>query len=146
MKKTLSRFVVSGLLAGALCLSLPAEAGGPFQFFTLTPCRLADTRDLVGPSGGPILQDQITRQLPVQGLCNVPIGAAAVTVNVTAVVPNGPGGLPDAVPVGHRDAGRVVAELRGWRAGLGERSDRAAGRSEPTGSRFYPEGQRSEPD
>ncbi len=93
MNQSFSRLALSAFLGGALCLSLPAEAGGPFQFFTLTPCRLADTRDLDGPSGGPILEDQIPRQFPVQGLCNVPIGAAAVTVNVTAVVPNGPGFL-----------------------------------------------------
>ena len=94
MKKTLSRFVVSGLLGGALCLSLPAEAEGPFQFFTLAPCRLVDTRDADGPTGGPILQDQGVRKFPIQGgSCGVPVGAKAATLNVTAVLPTGQGHL-----------------------------------------------------
>jgi hypothetical protein len=40
-----------------------------------------------------MLSDQTARQFPVQGLCGVPVGAKAVTVNVTAVVPSGPGFL-----------------------------------------------------
>jgi len=70
-----------------------AQAGGPYQYHSLTPCRLADTRNPTGPSGGPILVDQGTRSFPVQGLCGVPVGATAVTVNVTAVGPNGQGYL-----------------------------------------------------
>lgn len=70
---------------------LPAEAAGPFQYHSVTPCRVADTRNATGPSGGPILADQATRTFPVQGLCNIPVGAKAVSVNVTAVGPTGAG-------------------------------------------------------
>lgn len=70
----------------------PAQSG-PFQYHSLTPCRLVDTRDAAGPSGGPILVDQGTRSFPVQGLCSVPVGATAVTVNATAVGPTGTGYL-----------------------------------------------------
>lgn len=84
-----------GLALGLLFLGVQsAEAqAGPFQFHSLTPCRLADTRNPAGPSGGPILQDNTTRQFPVQELCGVPLGAKAVTVNVTAVGPTGAGFL-----------------------------------------------------
>jgi hypothetical protein len=85
--------VVSGLLAAGLLSARAASAAGPFQYHTLTPCRLADTRNPAGPSGGPILTDNTTRQFPVQGLCGVPVGAKAVTVNVTAVGPTGTGFL-----------------------------------------------------
>jgi hypothetical protein len=64
MNQSFCRLALSAFLGSALCLSLPAEADGPFQFFTLTPCRLVDTRGLPGPSGGPILQDQVLRLFP----------------------------------------------------------------------------------
>jgi hypothetical protein len=54
---------------------------------------LADTRLPAGASGGPILADGGTRTFPVQGLCGVPVGAKAVSVNVTAVGPTGAGFL-----------------------------------------------------
>lgn len=89
-----SRMAFSGLVAGALVLaSFPSQAAGPYQFHSITPCRLADTRDPVGPSGGPKLVNGATRNFPVQGLCGVPDGAKAVTVNVTAVGPTNSGFL-----------------------------------------------------
>ena len=89
----ISRAVLAVLAAGLLLVTLPAQADGPFQYHSLTPCRLADTRNPVGPSGGPILTQGSTRSFPVQGLCAVPPGAKAVSVNVTAVGPTGPGYL-----------------------------------------------------
>jgi hypothetical protein len=77
----------------AAALPAPSFAGGPYQYHSITPCRLADTRNATGPSGGPILVDQGIRSFPVQGLCGVPVGAKAATVNVTAVGPTGAGFL-----------------------------------------------------
>ncbi len=89
-----SRMAFSGLVAGALVLaSFPSQAAGPFQFHSITPCRLADTRDPAGPSGGPKLLSGVSRTFPVQTLCGVPDGAKAVTVNVTAVAPTNSGFL-----------------------------------------------------
>ena len=51
----------------------------------MTPCRLADTRNPAGPSGGPSLAANATRAFPVTGLCGVPSAAAAVAFNVTVV-------------------------------------------------------------
>jgi hypothetical protein len=91
---TRRRMLAAG--AGALIIALgagPAGAAGPFQFHTLTPCRVFDTRN---SSGAPIFTDAGSgqaRKFDVQGLCSVPVGAKAVTVNVTAVGPTGPGFL-----------------------------------------------------
>jgi hypothetical protein len=55
------------------------------RFHAITPCRLADTRNPTGPSGGPALGANTTRSLPVGGLCGIPLQARAVALNVTAV-------------------------------------------------------------
>jgi hypothetical protein len=52
-------------------------------FFTLDPCRLADTRSASGASGGPALAANTKRSFPVAGLCGVPSTATAVALNVT---------------------------------------------------------------
>jgi hypothetical protein len=70
------------------------HASPPTEFFTVTPCRIADTRRPNGPSGGPPLQGGGTRRLfPVAGRCRVPPSAVAVALNVTVVSPTGPGDL-----------------------------------------------------
>ena len=74
------------LLAGA------AEAAGPYQFFSVTPCRLVDTRGPVGVTGGPALSGGATRSFPVTGgTCGVPTSAAAAVLNVVVVAPTGGG-------------------------------------------------------
>jgi hypothetical protein len=65
----------------------------PRSFHTLTPCRVADTRNPTGPSGGPSLAANATRTFPVTGLCGVPSAAAAVAFNVTVVNETGLGDL-----------------------------------------------------
>lgn len=64
-----------------------AQAAGPYQFFAVAPCRIADTRNPVGPSGGPALSSGSVRNFPVAGQCGVPSGAKAVAFNVTLVGP-----------------------------------------------------------
>jgi hypothetical protein len=56
---------------------------GPLDYHTVTPCRLADTRNPPGPLGGPALGAGQTRAFPVAGHCGVPPTARAVAVNVT---------------------------------------------------------------
>jgi hypothetical protein len=56
----------------------------PLQFYTLTPCRLIDTRGAAGPFGGPALQGQSDRQFALAGGCGVPVDAKALSLNVTA--------------------------------------------------------------
>jgi hypothetical protein len=84
---------VSVFLAASLMLiALPAplaQAAGPFQYHSLTPCRVADTRNITSP----ILATGVVRNFSVQGVCGVPAGAKAVSINTTAVGPNGAGFL-----------------------------------------------------
>lgn len=63
----------------------PPPAAG--DFYTLTPCRLVDTRNAAGPRGGPALAGQELRSFPVSGACGVPADAKAVAANVTVVSP-----------------------------------------------------------
>jgi len=53
----------------------------PLAYNILAPCRLVDTR----AGQGPTIADSTTRSFRVQGVCQVPVGAKAVAVNVTAV-------------------------------------------------------------
>jgi N-acetylneuraminic acid mutarotase len=72
-------------------LPLPPPPAG---FYTVTPCRLVDTRIAAGSSGGPALFPGATRSFPVTGgVCGIPSTATAVSVNVTAVQPTAPGFL-----------------------------------------------------
>ncbi|HLJ45975.1 MAG TPA: hypothetical protein VKU01_08205 [Bryobacteraceae bacterium] len=58
-------------------------------FYTVTPCRVVDTRGAVGSLGGPTMAGNTTRSFPVQSsTCGVPQGAKAYSLNVT-VVPQG---------------------------------------------------------
>ena len=63
------------------------------DFNTLTPCRVADTRDADGPRGGPALVAGLPRTFPVAGICGVPPTAKSVAVNVVAVLPAAEGFL-----------------------------------------------------
>jgi hypothetical protein len=82
------------LLLAALPAPAAAQGTGPYQYYSLTPCRIFDTRVATGDTAGaPILADNTTRSFVVQGKCGVPVGAKAVSVNLTAVGPNGAGFL-----------------------------------------------------
>jgi hypothetical protein len=91
---------------GTLTLDLPARsarllevapagvAPSPSSFYSLTPCRLLDTRNATGPFGGPALAAGETRAFAVpQGACGVPADASAVAINVTVTGPAAAGAL-----------------------------------------------------
>jgi virginiamycin B lyase len=59
----------------------PAATTGA-RFYTLTPCRLVDTRGAGGPDGGPALVANTDRLFRLVG-CGVPSSAQAVAVNIT---------------------------------------------------------------
>ncbi len=63
------------------------------KFYTLTPCRVADTRNAAGPYGGPALQAGISRVFKLTGQCGIPTGSKAASVNITVVTPTDPGEL-----------------------------------------------------
>ncbi|HEY2738312.1 MAG TPA: hypothetical protein VGK45_07890, partial [Thermoanaerobaculia bacterium] len=64
----------------------------PLDFYTLTPCRLIDTRTTAGPLGGPSLPAGGTRTFTVAGACGIPTSAQSLAINLTAVTP-GSGGF-----------------------------------------------------
>ncbi len=71
------------------------------KFYTVPPCRLADTRGAPGPSGGPALAANTVRAFPVAGLCGIPSSATAVAINLAVFVPSSDGDLrvyPDGEP------------------------------------------------
>jgi hypothetical protein len=62
-------------------------------FYTVAPCRIADTRDAIGPFGGPPLQAGAVRTFTVAGRCGVSLNATAVSLNLTVVGPTQDGYL-----------------------------------------------------
>jgi hypothetical protein len=55
------------------------------DFFTLTPCRILDTRLASGPYGGPAIPPLTERVVVAAGRCGIPSSAQALSLNVTAV-------------------------------------------------------------
>jgi hypothetical protein len=62
-------------------------SSGPTAFYTLTPCRVVDTRNASGPYGGPAIPPGNQRIFTITGQCGVPATAKAISGNVTAVTP-----------------------------------------------------------
>jgi hypothetical protein len=60
------------------------------RFYTLTPCRLLDTRQ---QAQGPVLTSGMARTITTVGTCGIPSSAAALVVNVTVVQPTSSGHL-----------------------------------------------------
>ncbi len=82
--------VSAGLL---LLLAAFPRGAAAADFYTVTPCRIVDTRNAAGPLGGPALTASQTRGFAIAGRCGVSTAAAAVAVNVTVVLPSAGGHL-----------------------------------------------------
>jgi hypothetical protein len=54
------------------------------SFYTVSPCRLLDTRNPAGALGGPALAANADRSFAVGGTCGIPLDAQALSVNVTS--------------------------------------------------------------
>lgn len=65
----------------------------PLSFFTVTPCRMLDTRLPDGPLGGPPLLAGTPRSFTVVGQCGIPSDALAISVNITIANPTSQGHL-----------------------------------------------------
>jgi hypothetical protein len=79
------------------------------EFYPLTPCRIADTRNATGALGGPSLTGGVARAFTVQSsACGIPSTAKAYSLNITAV-PHGSLGYLTAWPTG--EAQPVVSTL-----------------------------------
>jgi uncharacterized protein (DUF1800 family) len=77
---------------------LPARGAGA-SFFTVSPCRVLDTRDPSGPYGGPALVPGAARVFNLAGRCGISTGADSVSANVTVVSPTA-GGYVNLYPAG----------------------------------------------
>ena len=79
-----------------------ADEPTPPGFFTLTPCRVLDTRQAAGDHGGPALAAGAVRTFILAGRCGIPATATAVSVNLTVTQPSEAGNLrvyPAGIPV-----------------------------------------------
>jgi hypothetical protein len=63
------------------------------SFYTLTSCRLVDTRNANGPLGGPVLPASGQRSFTLSGVCGIPATAKAISVNVAVTAPAASGFL-----------------------------------------------------
>ncbi|HTO86246.1 MAG TPA: hypothetical protein VMR54_01800 [Thermoanaerobaculia bacterium] len=72
--------------------AMTAEAAGPYQFYSVTPCRLVNTRNgTAGVNGPPALSSGVARNFQITNLCGVPDTATAATLNVTFITPTADG-------------------------------------------------------
>jgi hypothetical protein len=88
---TMSETVANGGLTvvnGAINIGPPGR-----DLFTVVPCRIIDTRNPVGPLGGPALAGGSARTFAIVNQCGIPADAAAVSVNVTITSPSAEGHL-----------------------------------------------------
>jgi PKD repeat protein len=71
----------------SLPFPLVVTASAPEDFYTVTPCRVLDTR-----AGSPLLAGAAPRSIDVAGAaCGIPAAARAIAANLTVVAPTGAG-------------------------------------------------------
>jgi hypothetical protein len=68
------------------------------DLYTVTPCRVADTRRPAGPFGGPALAAGADRTFAVAGQCGIPLDAKAAAFNFTITQPTLSGDLQVSTP------------------------------------------------
>jgi hypothetical protein len=72
---------------------IPAAPAAGASYYTVTPCRVFDTRDTAGPWGGPALAGGADRAFTIAGRCGVPPTATAITANIAVTLPTAAGFL-----------------------------------------------------
>jgi hypothetical protein len=81
---------------------VPGTNNASLAFYSMSPCRLIETRSSNGPLSGPYLFADQTRSFPISAsACNVPAVAQAYSLNFT-VVPRGPLAYLSTWPTGER--------------------------------------------
>ncbi|MGA2117739.1 MAG: hypothetical protein ABSH56_23645 [Bryobacteraceae bacterium] len=108
-----------------------APAAGGLNFYTVTPCRIADTRGSDGTFGGPIMGSSTSRTFPLsQGPCGTGHRGGVFSQRDGGTV-GGPR-LPDHLAYGGWDAGGVDVELvrQSGSGELGNRPSRDGWRSQ----------------
>jgi hypothetical protein len=82
--------VANGIPSTAVSIEVVSS---PPDFYTMTPCRLVDTRNPIGALGGPALVASAQRTFALAGVCGVPADARAVSLNLTVTQPLAGGDL-----------------------------------------------------
>ncbi len=83
---SIRRLLLFFLFFVVVTASLTAYSQTALQFVSVTPCRIADTRNPPGQFGGPTMGANSERDFPIpQSACNIPSTAAAYSLNVTVV-------------------------------------------------------------
>jgi lysyl endopeptidase len=77
----------------SLAEATPCGGVTGFSYFTLTPCRVVDTRNPDGPLAGPALNAGVERIFTLAGSCAIPASAKAVSLNLAVTQPTGMGNL-----------------------------------------------------
>jgi hypothetical protein len=76
------------------CLTtLPGSDPLATRFYTVTPCRVVDTRNPTGAYGGPALSANSDRTFMLGGQCGIPSDAKGAFLNVTVTQSSSPGDL-----------------------------------------------------
>jgi len=83
------------------------------SFYTVPPCRVADTRNAPGPYGGPALAAKTDRTFVIGGVCGISPTAKAVSFNFTITAPTNSGDLR-VFPAG---GGLPLVSTLNWSAG-----------------------------
>jgi hypothetical protein len=83
-------FKIEGLPGAGGFFMVPGPVGG---FFSVTPCRVVDTRNPDGEFGGPALVATGTRNFEPRGTCGIPLTALSIAGNVTVITPTNAGNL-----------------------------------------------------
>ena len=78
----------SATLANGYFYFTPAP---PARLYTLSPCRLVDTRNAAGALGGPALVASGRRNFTLTNVCGIPATAKAISVNLTVTGAAAPG-------------------------------------------------------
>ena len=81
------------------------------SFYTLTPCRVFDTRNPNGAYGGPTLFAGQARSFVIRGRCGVPATAKSIAGNFTVTGPTAAGSIR-VVPGGAPATGTPTADFR----------------------------------
>jgi hypothetical protein len=84
-------------------------------FFLIPPCRIIDTRNASGPQGGPAIPAGGTRNIPVAGICGIPSGTVAISVNLSVIVPSSVGFMT--LYAGPAGSARPLAATINYRVG-----------------------------
>lgn len=88
-----SSFVTSVPAQSVTLFVIPAAPAAAASYYTVTPCRVFDTRDPAGPWGGPALAGGYERAFVIAGRCGIPPTATSVTANVAVTLPTAAGFL-----------------------------------------------------